>query len=248
MKQRQFPTEAAACFVGARKVTSEAVGDIRFWAHRRLALESLCTPTKWANSILTTVQFDEIAWEFISTALRAVPRMFQLWASKQVWDITGTNSLRSKWDNTVSPWCPSCKRWNETSGHILLCREKGWAMFWQTSVDLLDNWLKDTGTDPMIRHAVVHFARERGRRTMSEILSNMDTEEYHRTMAIDGRYDLAEHGYQPRHLPSSTGCGMGDLSMGDGLGHKAPQSDTWPMALSEFSGARCTHRSAANGT
>ena len=181
--QRQFPTEAAACFVGARKVTSDAVGDIKFWAHRRLARESLCTPTKRANSILTTVQFDEIAWEFIAKALQEVPRMFQLWACKQVWDIAGTNSLRAKWDNTVSPRCPSCKRWNETSGHILICREKGRATFWQASVDLLDKWLKDTNTDPIIRHAVVSFARERGRRTMSEIIRNMDAEEHHSTMA-----------------------------------------------------------------
>ncbi len=65
-RQCQFPTEAITCQVGTLKVTSEVVGDIKFWVHRRLTWESLCTPTKQASSILSTKQFDEIAWEFVS--------------------------------------------------------------------------------------------------------------------------------------------------------------------------------------
>ena len=183
-RQRQFPTETISCFVGNQKVTSETRGDIKFWAHRRLARESLCTPTKRKESILTTTQFDEIAWEFVSRALTDVPRMFQLWASKQVWDIAGTNLLRSKWDITVSPRCPSCRRWNETSGHIIQCREKGRAQFWQASVNLLDQWLENSGTDPIIQKAVVIFARERGGTTLSEILDQMDAQGHHWEMAL----------------------------------------------------------------
>ena len=100
--------EAITCHARVRKVTSEAAGDIHFWVHRRLARESLCTPTKRAGSFLTTTQFDEVAWEFVAAALKEVPRMFQLWACKQVWDIAGTNLLRSKWDKMVCPRCPSC--------------------------------------------------------------------------------------------------------------------------------------------
>jgi hypothetical protein len=79
-RQRQFPTETITCFVETRKVTCQAVGDIKFWVHRRLTRESLCTPTKRVSSILTTTQFDENAWEFVSRALMKVPQMFQLWA------------------------------------------------------------------------------------------------------------------------------------------------------------------------
>ena len=119
--RRQFPTKAPiTCHVGARKVTSKAAGDIQFWVRRYLAQESLCTPTKRAGSILTTSQFDEIAREFVTKALKEVPCMFQLWASKQVWDVAGTNLLHSKWDKTVPSRCPSCRRWKETSEHILL--------------------------------------------------------------------------------------------------------------------------------
>ena len=85
-RQRHFPTKTISCFVGNQKVTSKTRGDIKFWSHRRLARESLCTPTKHTASILMTAQFDEIAWEFVTRALTNVPRMFQLWASKQVWE------------------------------------------------------------------------------------------------------------------------------------------------------------------
>ena len=71
-QQHQFPTEAITCHVGTWKVTSKAVGDIKFWAHRRLTRESLCMPTKWTSSVLSTAQFDDIAWEFASCALTEV--------------------------------------------------------------------------------------------------------------------------------------------------------------------------------
>ena len=145
-----------------RKGTSEVAGDIHFWVHCCLARESLCTPTKHASIILTTTQFDEIAWDFVAAALKEVPQMFQLWASKQVWDIAGTNFLQSKWDKTVSSCCPSCRRWKETSEHILLCRKKGRVNFWQAPIDLLELWLRDSGTDPIIYQGLVEYARGRG--------------------------------------------------------------------------------------
>ena len=181
--KRQFPTEAIACHVGMRKVTSEAAGDIHFWAHRRLARESLCTPTKRASSILTSTQFDEVAWEFVAMALKEVPRMFQLWACKQVWDIAGTNLLRSKWDKTVSSRCPSCRRWKETGAHILQCREKGRVEFWHAAVDLLEQWLRDTGTDPIIHQGLVEYARGRGGKTLSEIVRSIGAAGRHCMMA-----------------------------------------------------------------
>ncbi len=103
--------------------------------------------------------------------------MFQLWASRQVWDITSTNLLCSKWDNKkVSPRCPSCRRWNETSGHILLCREKGRTKFWQTLVDLLERWLMDSSKDLVIWQAVVVFAREWAGWSMTDVLQDLEAE------------------------------------------------------------------------
>ena len=53
------------------------------------------------SKVLNVCQFDAIAWEAVHEGLHSVPPLFQLWACKQVWDIAGTNYLRSKWDESV---------------------------------------------------------------------------------------------------------------------------------------------------
>jgi hypothetical protein len=75
-------------------------GDLlRFWAHPRLAREALVD-----SNVLNTRQFDAIAWDAVYAGLHSVPTLFQMWACKQVWDIAGTNYLRSKWDESVRKW------------------------------------------------------------------------------------------------------------------------------------------------
>ena len=136
----------------------------------RLARESLCTLTRRANSILVTTQFDELAWEFVAAALKEVPQMFQIWASKQGWDIEEMHFLQLKWDKMVSSHCPSCQCWKETSEHILLCREKGRVEFCHASIELLEQWLRDYGTDSIIHQGLVEYARGRGGISMSNII------------------------------------------------------------------------------
>ncbi len=112
-------------------MTTDTSSSIQFWAHRHLAREALVDA-----KILTERQFDAIALEAVSAGLHSVPPLFQMWASKQVWDIAGTNSLRSKWDKTVDRWCPSCRRAKETAGHILACSEVGHVEALKHTIDL----------------------------------------------------------------------------------------------------------------
>ena len=67
------------------------------------------------SEVLNIRQFDAIAWGAVYTGLNSVPTLFQLWACKQVWDIAGTNYLRSKWDDSVDKRCPSCRAVRETT-------------------------------------------------------------------------------------------------------------------------------------
>lgn len=64
---------------------------IRFYAHKRLARTSLSD-----MKILDTWHFDEVDWTQVGAALDEVPRMFQLWACKQVLGIASTNGWVSK--------------------------------------------------------------------------------------------------------------------------------------------------------
>lgn len=101
--------------------------------------------------------------------MHSVPRMFQLWACKQVWDIAGTNYPRSKWDGTVKKWCPSCRRAKETCAHVSQCREKGRIQTLQATIGFLDTWLEKVGTDPDLRRCIIQFARGHGYKSMEEV-------------------------------------------------------------------------------
>jgi hypothetical protein len=97
-------------------MTTDAGEALHFWAHCRLVHEALVD-----GKILTGTQFDVVAWEVVYNPLHLVPRMFQLWAWKQVWDIAGTSYLRCKWYKMAKKWCPSCQRAKEMVEHVPLC-------------------------------------------------------------------------------------------------------------------------------
>ena len=58
-------------------------------------------------------------------ALKDVPRMFQIRASKQVMNIAGVNKNLAKYKSRQSKKCPSCDRAIETCAHVLTCTEEG---------------------------------------------------------------------------------------------------------------------------
>ena len=166
--RRRFPLEPIACFVGREKMTTDTGEAIRFWAHRRLAREALVE-----GKILSGRQFDLIAWEMVSTALHSTPRIFRLWACKQVWDIAGTNYLKSKWDSSIDKWCPSCRQAKETAGHILHCNEVGRVRTLQATIGFLEDWLEEVETEEDLGRCIIRFARGRGYISMAEICGDM---------------------------------------------------------------------------
>lgn len=84
--QRPFPLEPVLVFAGYAKLTSDTLSHLCFWVHRQLALESF-----FKLKILSPAGFEEVAWEEMYVALHGVPRLYQLWAAKQVTGIVGTN-------------------------------------------------------------------------------------------------------------------------------------------------------------
>ncbi len=91
--------------------------------------------------LLNGEQFDAVAWEAVYNGLHLVPRMYQLWAYKQVWNMAGTNYSHAEWDETVKKWCPSCWRAKETTAHVSWCGEAGKVKTLQFTVVFLDEWI-----------------------------------------------------------------------------------------------------------
>ena len=163
-RQQRFPLEPICCFFGKEKMTSDTGPVLRYWVHRREA-RSIFDRCK----VLNGEQFDLVAWKYIYAALEEVPRCFQLWACKQVFDIAGTNGLRAKWTEGLSKRCPSCRRRTETSAHVLYCNEAGRVETMLKTIDLVDDWLVESDTDPELRDCLIRYARSRGDEPMEYI-------------------------------------------------------------------------------
>lgn len=105
--------------------------------------------------------------------MHTVPRLFQLWVSKQTMGIAATNKARSRFTDGLSPLCPSCTIEDETCAHILTCTEKGRVEALNTSITLLEGWLASSHTEPHLQQALVQYARSRGTRPMEEVCHYM---------------------------------------------------------------------------
>jgi hypothetical protein len=86
-------------------MTSGSEDELRFWCQRKEAPKILaCYKVKF----LDQEQFDKVEWRGVHCALNEVPRMFQIWASKQVLGIVGTNKMQARYTPNHDKHCPSC--------------------------------------------------------------------------------------------------------------------------------------------
>lgn len=171
--QRRFPLEPICCSIGKQKMTSDTGPQLRFWVHRQKA-RSIFDRCK----VLNGEQFDLVAWKYVHAALEEVPRCFQLWACKQVLNIAGTNGLRARWTEGLSKRCPSCRRRTETSAHVLFCNEAGRVETLLHTIDLLEDWLEESDTDPDLLRCLIRYARSRGEELLEDIC--IDTPRFRR--------------------------------------------------------------------
>ena len=119
-KQCAFPLEAVAVYVGEDKLSSDMSKYVRFHVLKHIAREVYAK-----LRILDESQFEEVEWRLVWGALKEAPRMFQIWASKQVMNIAGVNKNLAKYKSRHSKKCPSCNRAIETCDHVLTCPEEG---------------------------------------------------------------------------------------------------------------------------
>ena len=173
-KQQPFPLEPICMYINNEKMTSDTGNQIRFQAHYRLARDVFCD-----NRILDPQQFEEVDWWHVHNTLHEVPRMFQIWACKQVMDIAGTNYNQWIYNKEKNPMCPSCNRVEETCEHVLKCREAGRVEALGLTIDGLSRWLQEKHTDPVLRDCLVRYARGRDGISMEYICYGKD-ERYQR--------------------------------------------------------------------
>ena len=74
-----FLLESVAIYVGEDKLSSDMSKYAKFWVHKHTAKEIFAK-----LRVLDEGQFDEVDWRMVWGLLKETPRMFQIWASKQV--------------------------------------------------------------------------------------------------------------------------------------------------------------------
>ena len=104
----------------------------------------------------------EVAWRLVYDTLHQVPRIFQLWACKQVMNISGTNLIQSRYKPHHDPTCPSCDQFVETCAHVLSCNEVGRFDALYQYIDLLEKWLNKVGMHTKLRKYILQYAKGRG--------------------------------------------------------------------------------------
>jgi hypothetical protein len=79
------------------------------------------------TSRMFTHAFNEVDWPNVYRTLnKEVPKLFQVWACKQVMNISATNrNLHQHHQDSHSNKCPCCIIHVETAEHVILCPEVG---------------------------------------------------------------------------------------------------------------------------
>jgi hypothetical protein len=137
--QQAFLLKPICIYAGPTSITADMGDYIRFWVHKKLARDNF-----HHLKVLFHQEFDYVDWEMIYGRLRDVPRLFQLWACKQVMGVAGT----MEWDKSVVQKCPSCMVERDTCAHVLYCCHQGRVETLRHMLELMEEWLVDAKTEP----------------------------------------------------------------------------------------------------
>ena len=94
--------------------------------------------------------------------LHKVPRLFQLWACKQIINITGKNLIQSLYKPHHDHTCLSCDQCVETCAHVISWNDSGRFDALFQSINILDKWLKKVGMHIQLRKYILQYDKVRG--------------------------------------------------------------------------------------
>jgi hypothetical protein len=116
--QKAFPLEPICMFAEGKKMTSDLGPHIQYAAGQQVA----CLFFHELSWVFTDA-FGKVDWPNVHRTLnKEVPRLFQVWACKQVMNISATNkNLRWHHQDGHSDKCPCCTIHVETAEHVILC-------------------------------------------------------------------------------------------------------------------------------
>jgi hypothetical protein len=167
-QQEAFPLESICMFVDGTKMTSDTGAHIWYAAGWQVARSFF-----HQTSRMFTDAFDKVDWPHVHRTLHEeVPRLFQVWACKQVMNIAAMNkNLSRRHCDGRNDKCPCCTIHVETAKHVLLCPEAGRVKAFLLYTSALEQWLDEAYTDPDLTDSIVDYVQRRGTVMMEEAIS-----------------------------------------------------------------------------
>ena len=118
--QKMFPLDPLAMFIGEDKLTTDMSGESRFWVKKQI-VKTVFDKLR----LMLSEKFHEVVWRHVYDAVLETPRMFQIWACKQVANIAVVNRNLSKKMKDQCSKCLSCDVGEETCHHVTCCNGEG---------------------------------------------------------------------------------------------------------------------------
>ena len=168
-------------FVDCEKITTDRGKTLWFYAHKHLTwkaftqrIKIMSGPRKgkYGRPILREAQFDRIDWFNVYDTLGDIPKLFQLWAAKQVMGAAGTWKYLA-FQTGESSQCPCCDIFVEDTLHLNHCEEEGRRTTFVAATDILASWLDDSGTDPDLADCIIRYIKCRRNTTMQDIMQHL---------------------------------------------------------------------------
>jgi len=154
-----LPLKPASLIIGNMKVTSETSNLICYTAHKQEAKEVFDN-----LKVLLYDQFEGVDWPWVHHAFHQCPKMFQLFASKQVFNVAAVlGNLANQWEYVhLGQECPSYTLVKVTLGHLLTCTEVGRIENLHCQLTAVITWLQQSGTNPELLQVLTTFLFSKG--------------------------------------------------------------------------------------
>ena len=109
---------------------------------------------------LTDEAMDNIHWKALGKAIRKAPQGTQRWILKQATGQCGVGRmlLRRKYNDHGR--CPRCGEEDETTKHVLRCKDPRSTSQWRTGLTKLNHWMTRADTQPILQAAIIQRLKE----------------------------------------------------------------------------------------
>jgi hypothetical protein len=81
------------------------------------------------------------------------------WLTKFVTGICGVGTILQLWQHQQHNSCPRCGESNESTQHVLTCKNEAATSTWDNAVDNLETWMKDNDGEPHMIHIICDSLR-----------------------------------------------------------------------------------------